>query len=57
MEDGGIVYETTVSGREEFNRWILGFGPAAEILEPQSARREIRKILDSAYQNYEQERS
>lgn len=57
LEDGSIIYETTVAGREEFIRWILGFGPAAEILEPQSARREIKKILHSASKNYEQERS
>lgn len=57
LKDGSIIYETTVSGREEFIRWILGFGPDAEILEPQAARKEIKKILDSAYTNYEQERS
>jgi predicted DNA-binding transcriptional regulator YafY len=53
LEDGSIIYETTVSGREEFIRWILGFGPDAELLEPQSARREIKRILDSASENYE----
>lgn len=57
LEDGSIVYETTVSGREEFIRWILGFGPEAEILEPLSARRKIKQILDSASENYEGERS
>lgn len=57
LEDGSIIYETTVSGREEFIRWILGFGPDAEILEPQSARKEIKNILDSAVEKYEQERS
>jgi predicted DNA-binding transcriptional regulator YafY len=55
--DGSIIYETTVSGRQEFIRWVLGFGPEAEILEPQSARREIKRILDSACNNYEQEQS
>ncbi len=52
LKDGSIIYETTVAGREEFIRWILGFGPEAEILEPQSARKEIKKILDSALENY-----
>ena len=53
FEDDSIIYETTVSGREEFIRWVLGFGPEAEILEPQSARREIERILNSALENYE----
>lgn len=57
LKDGSIIYETTVSGREEFIRWILGFGPKAEILEPQSGRREIKRILDSASKNYKQERT
>jgi predicted DNA-binding transcriptional regulator YafY len=53
--DGSIIYEATVSGREEFIRWVLGFGPEAELLEPLSARREIKRILDESSQNYRSE--
>ena len=51
--DGSIIYEATVSGREEFIRWVLGFGPEAELLEPLSARQEIKRIVSGSMQNYE----
>ena len=32
-------------------RWILVYGPEAEILAPEVAREEVRKILDSGHEN------
>jgi len=42
-EDGGksLIYEDTVIGRNEFIAWLLGFGSAAEVLEPEELRQEI----------------
>lgn len=36
----------------EFKRWILGFGPLATVLEPESLRNEIAESLKKSLQNY-----
>jgi predicted DNA-binding transcriptional regulator YafY len=38
----------------EFKRWIKGFGADAEILKPESLRRELRAELGAAARRYEQ---
>ncbi len=49
-EDGSLTITLRVGGTVEVKRWILGFGAAAEVLEPASLRREIateaRKIAE-----------
>ncbi|NOY54182.1 MAG: YafY family transcriptional regulator [Deltaproteobacteria bacterium] len=44
--DGSIVLELTVGGTLEIKRWILSFGPQAEVLEPQKLIEEIREDLE-----------
>lgn len=39
--DGSLILEDTISGTEEFRRWIRGFGRSAEVLEPQSMREQL----------------
>lgn len=50
--DGSLTITLRVAGTFEVRRWILGFGAAAEVLEPASLRREIaaeaRKIAERA---------
>ncbi|MCL5105307.1 MAG: transcriptional regulator [Armatimonadetes bacterium] len=40
-DDGGIIFEATVAGIEEIAIWIMGYGRHAEVLEPESLRRQI----------------
>jgi predicted DNA-binding transcriptional regulator YafY len=41
LTDGAAGYRVTVSGLEEVYRWILGFGPEAEVLAPKELRERI----------------
>ncbi|AIF53531.1 YafY family protein [Pelosinus sp. UFO1] len=38
LDDGAIIFEATVNGRREISRWILGYGPEVEVLEPEDLR-------------------
>jgi len=40
-EDGNIILNVTTAGAYELKKWILGFGNAAEILEPEWLRKEF----------------
>lgn len=39
--DGSVIMEVHVSGLWEITRWILGFGPNVEVLEPQKLRENV----------------
>jgi len=41
LPDGSLLYEVTVNGTREITRWIMGYGLAAEVLEPEWLRRDI----------------
>ena len=50
--DGSVVYRVTVSGIEEIQRWLLGFGAEAEVIAPTSLRQQLREVgayLSSTY--------
>jgi hypothetical protein len=53
-ENGGqtLLYEDIVIGKNEFIAWILGFGSAAEVLEPPELRTEIISRVKAALANY-----
>ncbi|MFD0958021.1 helix-turn-helix transcriptional regulator [Paenibacillus chungangensis] len=42
LKDGGMLFEVTVNNEQEFVRWILQYGPDAEIIEPQSVREQLQ---------------
>lgn len=44
LDDGSVRYEVTVRGIEEIQRWILGFGRFAEVIEPESLRSSLQAI-------------
>jgi predicted DNA-binding transcriptional regulator YafY len=50
--DGSIVLELNTSGWHEVIRWILSFGPDAEVLEPKAMREEIKESLRSSLARY-----
>jgi predicted DNA-binding transcriptional regulator YafY len=41
-----------VKDNHDFIGWILSWGDTIEVLEPQSLREEIKKILESSYRRY-----
>lgn len=49
---GGIIVTLNVHGTVELMSWVLGFGERAEILEPESLRVEVAKVLESAARRY-----
>ncbi|OMD42684.1 helix-turn-helix transcriptional regulator [Paenibacillus odorifer] len=44
-KDGSMIFEVTVNNEKEFIRWILQYGSAAEILEPESVRESLKGQL------------
>lgn len=57
--NGRVTASYRVAGTSEIKRWILGFGPEAEVLEPDSLRREIASesaFLASLYAGARRER-
>ncbi|HUX47186.1 MAG TPA: WYL domain-containing protein [Desulfosporosinus sp.] len=52
LEDGSILFQDSIIGVNEFITWILGFGSAAEILEPVELRALILKRVSETLGNY-----
>ncbi len=52
QEDGSILFQDDIIGVNEFITWVLGFGSAAEILEPQEFRDHILKRIRETLENY-----
>ena len=50
--DGSIILSMTTSGRFDVLRWVLGYGAAAELLEPKELRKEIVGVLRRALSTY-----
>ncbi len=43
--DGAIRYSVTVNGTTEITRWIMGFGPEAEVIAPEDLRQAVRSSV------------
>jgi predicted DNA-binding transcriptional regulator YafY len=52
LEDGSVLFEDNIIGVNEFIHWILGFGSAAEILEPTELRKLILEHIRRTLENY-----
>ncbi|KLU65412.1 hypothetical protein DEAC_c25490 [Desulfosporosinus acididurans] len=52
MDDGSLIFEDMIIGVNEFINWILGFGSAAEILEPNELRKLILDQICKTLENY-----
>ncbi|MEK4518428.1 WYL domain-containing protein [Paenibacillus sp. FSL H8-0122] len=53
--DGTLLFEVTVNNEKEFIKWILQYGPNAEILEPESARERLKEQLEQWLDVYQQQ--
>lgn len=51
--DGSLLFEVTVNGSREITRWILGFGPGVEVLEPESLRKHIGELVMQSHKLYQ----
>ncbi len=51
--DGGIVFTAEVAGIDEIKRWIMGWGSAAQVLEPPALRSAIAKDATDMLKFYE----
>ncbi len=45
QKDGSLIFEVTVNNEKEFLKWILQYGPSAEILEPKAVRESLKEQL------------
>ncbi len=52
LEDGSILFEDEIIGVNEFLTWVLGFGSAAEILEPEEFRELMLNRIRETLGNY-----
>ena len=52
LEDGSLLFEDNIIGVNEFITWILGFGSAAEIVEPIELRTLILQRVLATLGNY-----
>jgi len=52
QEDGRELLEATVLDTSELRWWLLGFGAAVEVLEPQLLREEFRKMASDMAELY-----
>ncbi|MEM3486248.1 MAG: WYL domain-containing protein [Candidatus Methanomethyliaceae archaeon] len=53
LPDGGVLFRARVSSRIEVVRWVLAYGPYAELLEPADLRAKIREQLQMALAAYD----
>lgn len=53
--DGGLLATFELSGFEEIKRWLLGFGPYAEVLAPAELRQELTDELRRALEQYDRQ--
>ena len=53
LPSGGLILRLWVGGLGEVKRWILGYGAHAEVLEPESLRREIMEEVEKMKKIYE----
>lgn len=52
QQDGSLLFQATASSPEEFIRWLLQFGPEAEIVEPKKYRKHMKELIDSWRKTY-----
>ncbi|GAB6059049.1 helix-turn-helix transcriptional regulator [Desulfonatronum parangueonense] len=52
LDDGRVELWMRTSGKTEVLRWVLGFGPNAEVLAPAELRSEVKAMLEQTLQLY-----
>jgi len=52
QKDGSLLFQAVASSPEEFIRWLLQFGPEAEIIEPKEYREYMNDLLTEWLKTY-----
>jgi predicted DNA-binding transcriptional regulator YafY len=52
LSDGSLEMAFRVAGLEEIKRWILSFGPEAQVLEPSRLKQMVRADLQKSLGQY-----
>lgn len=52
MDDGSLLMEVTVNHEQEFLKWLMQYGPEAEILQPRKYREKMKEILNQWKKTY-----
>ncbi|QEN06325.1 WYL domain-containing protein [Thiospirochaeta perfilievii] len=52
LDDGNLLLWLRTSGRHDIKRWVLSYGADAELLEPESLRKEIADELITMSKRY-----
>ena len=55
LPSGGLILRLTVGGLGEVKRWVMGYGKHAEVLQPESLRREIGEDVQKMAEIYDNE--
>jgi predicted DNA-binding transcriptional regulator YafY len=53
QNDGSVLLEMDVADVDEVRRWLMGFGAASEVIEPQDLRKELIEELRVALKTYD----
>lgn len=52
QQDGSLLFQATASSPEEFIRWLLQYGPEAEIIKPKKYREYMTDLLSNWSKTY-----
>jgi predicted DNA-binding transcriptional regulator YafY len=52
LSDGSVIFSAEISGLIEVKKWILGMGSSAQVLTPQSLRKEIEEEIAGMERRY-----
>jgi proteasome accessory factor B len=52
VDDGTLLWRSTVSGIIEIRLWVLSWGDDVEVLEPSALRSQVRDIHERALARY-----
>ncbi len=52
QEDGSVIFEAEVAGTDEIKFWVMNWGSQAEVIEPESLRKDIRSEIELMFKKY-----
>lgn len=55
LPDGGLLFEVIVNDDREFIKWVMQYGPEAEILEPKKYRNKMKEVLQQWSNIYQED--
>lgn len=53
LEDGSVIYETTVNTLDEIAGWVVSRGSGVKVIEPEELKKKVIKLARESLSNYE----